>query len=105
MGAAKATTSFVAFSHQLFTHKGECVTSQLSHNVNDNGKPHSDGQNKNVAKRLSGTPLEAVPTGLGKNGESPLALQRRPSQVSAPHPKTKSYATDRATTTMSEGKL
>ena len=48
---------------------------------------------KNVAKRLSGTPPEAVPTGLGKNGKSPLALQRRPSQVSAPHPKTKSYAT------------
>ena len=28
-------------------------------------------------------PSEAVPTGLGKNGELPLALQRRPSWVSA----------------------
>ena len=60
----------------------------------------SDGQNKNVAKRLSVTLPEAVPTGLGKNGESPLALQRRPSQVSAPHPETKSYATAHNTTSL-----
>ena len=46
---------------------------------------------------LVGLPLKLyLPTGLGKNGESRLALQRRPSQVSAPHPKTKSYATDPA---------
>ena len=69
-------------------------TYALLHTLSPSQVPTNVGRAKaDRARPLKMNFSHPVLTDLGENGESPLALQRRPSQVSAPHPKTKSYAT------------